>query len=127
MSVFNHRLSRTRGANACAGRAVAPRSPRGRGTKCTVEARFGGNIQRQLNPKGVQACAPACPQWLVAICAFFAFTFTALAADSTISISARQRYPCNGLVDLHFTITGTSDAKYDTAFCSESFRLKEAT
>ena len=93
--VFNHRLSRTRGANACAGRAVAPLPPRGRGTR------------------------PACPQWLVAICAFFAFTLTAPAADPTISISARQRYPWNGLVDLNFTITGTSGTKYDTSFTAK--------
>ena len=92
---IDHRHSRTRGANACAGRAVAPLPPRGRGTR------------------------PACPQWLVAICAFFAFTLTAPAADPTISISARQRYPWNGLVDLNFTITGTSGTKYDTSFTAK--------
>lgn len=90
--VFNHRLSRTRGANACAGRAVAPR---GRGTR------------------------PAYPQWLVAICTFFAFTLTAPAANPTISISAWQRYPWNGLVDLNFTITGTNGTKYDTSFTAK--------
>ena len=62
---------------------------------------------------------PACPQWLVAICAFFAFTLTALAADPTISVSARQRFPWNGLVDLNFTITGTSGTKYDTSFMAK--------
>ena len=88
MSVFNHRLSRTRGANACAGR----------GTR------------------------PACPQWVAVICTCLAIsltTLTALAANPTISVSARQRFPWNGLVDLNFTITGTSGTKYDTSFMAK--------
>ena len=39
-----------------------------------------------------------------------------LAADPAISVSAKQRYPWNGLVDLKFTITGDSGTKYDTSF-----------
>lgn len=38
------------------------------------------------------------------------------AAEPTISVSARQRYPWNGLVDVRFTITGESGVKYDTSF-----------
>ena len=41
------------------------------------------------------------------------------AAEPTISVSARQRYPWNGLVDLNFTITGTSGTKYDTSFTAK--------
>ena len=43
----------------------------------------------------------------------------ALADDPTISVSAQQRYPWNGLVDLYFTITGTSGTKYDTSFTAK--------
>ncbi len=48
-----------------------------------------------------------------------AVTVSAFAADPTISVSARQRYPWNGLVDLNFTITGTSGTKYDTSFTAK--------
>ena len=41
---------------------------------------------------------------------------TGLAADPTITVSAKQRYPWNGLVDLQFTITGDAGTKYDTSF-----------
>ena len=85
----------TCGPRTKAGRSVAPRPPHGRGTH------------------------PACPQWLAAICALFALTLTALADDPTISVSAQQRYPWNGLVDLNFTITGTSGTKYDTSFTAK--------
>ena len=51
--------------------------------------------------------------------AFFALAFTALAADPAITVSAKQRYPWNGLVDLQFTITGTSGTKYDTSFTAK--------
>ena len=46
-------------------------------------------------------------------------TLTALADDPTISVYAQQRYPWNGLVDLHFTITGASGTKYDTSFTAK--------
>ena len=41
------------------------------------------------------------------------------AADPAITVSAKQRYPWNGLVDLHFTITGTSGMRYDTSFTAK--------
>jgi uncharacterized repeat protein (TIGR02543 family) len=44
---------------------------------------------------------------------------TALAAEPTISVFARQRYPWNGLVDVHFTITGDAGTKYDTSFTAK--------
>ena len=44
---------------------------------------------------------------------------TALAADPAISVSIRQRYPWNGLVDLNFTITGTSGTQYATSFTAK--------
>ena len=43
----------------------------------------------------------------------------ALAADPGITVSARQRYPWNGLVDVHFTITGDAGTKYDTSFTAK--------
>ena len=42
-----------------------------------------------------------------------------LAADPGITVSARQRYPWNGLVDLNFTITGDAGTKYDTSFTAK--------
>ena len=41
------------------------------------------------------------------------------AAEPTITVSARQRYPWNGLVDVHFTITGDAGTKYDTSFTAK--------
>lgn len=41
------------------------------------------------------------------------------AADPAITVSARQRYPWNGLVDLNFTITGDAGTKYDTSFTAK--------
>ena len=41
------------------------------------------------------------------------------AADPGITVSARQRYPWNGLVDINFTITGESGTKYDTSFAAK--------
>lgn len=35
------------------------------------------------------------------------------------NIVAKQRYPWNGLVDLHFTITGDAGTKYDTSFTAK--------
>lgn len=43
----------------------------------------------------------------------------AIATPAVSDISARQRYPWNGLVDLRFTITGTSGTKYDTSFVAK--------
>ena len=82
-------------ANARAGRAVAPLPPLGRGTR------------------------PACPQWLAAICTCFALALTSFAADPAITVSAQQRYPWNGLVDLRFTVTGESGTKYATSFTAK--------
>ena len=46
--------------------------------------------------------------------------FAVIAAVPTISVTARQRYPWNGLVDLNFTITGTSGTKYNTSFMAKN-------
>ena len=46
-------------------------------------------------------------------------SLAAFAADPGITVSARQRYPWNGLVDLHFTITGDAGVKYDTSFTAK--------
>lgn len=35
------------------------------------------------------------------------------------NIAARQRYPWNGLVDLHFTLAGDSGVKYETSFTAK--------
>ena len=56
---------------------------------------------------------------VVTIGAYFAISFAAIAADPAITVSAKQRYPWNGLVDLQFTITGTSGTKYDTSFTAK--------
>ena len=44
---------------------------------------------------------------------------SAVAAPAVSDISARQRYPWNGLVDLKFTITGESGMKYDVSFTAK--------
>lgn len=46
---------------------------------------------------------------------------SAMALDyvEVIDVAARQRYPWNGLVDLHFTITGDAGTKYDTSFTAK--------
>ncbi len=44
---------------------------------------------------------------------------TALAADPAISVSIRQRYPWNGLVDINFTITGEEGTRYYTSFAAD--------
>ena len=41
------------------------------------------------------------------------------AADPGITVSARQRYPWSGLVDINFTITGDAGKKYDTSFTAK--------
>ena len=66
-----------------------------------------------------RVCAPRTPHWLVAVCTFFALALTSFADDPGITVSARQRYPWNGLVDLKFTITGTSGTRYDTSFTAK--------
>ena len=43
-------------------------------------------------------------------------SLAAFASDPGITVSARQRYPWNGLVDLRFTVTGESGTKYATSF-----------
>ena len=42
--------------------------------------------------------------------------FASCLAATVSDVTARQRYPWNGMVDLNFTITGTSGMKYDTSF-----------
>ena len=44
---------------------------------------------------------------------------SAIATPAVSDISVRQRYPWNGLVDLKFTVTGTSGARYDTSFTAK--------
>ena len=51
--------------------------------------------------------------------AIFGMAWAAVAADSGITVSAQQRYPWNGLVDVHFTITGDAGTKYDTSFTAK--------
>ena len=61
-----------------------------------------------------------CPQRaLVVIYAILGMILVTFAADPAITVSAKQRYPWNGLVDLKFTITGTSGTKYDTSFTAK--------
>ena len=55
---------------------------------------------------------------LLAVAAF-GTSLAVFAADPTITVSARQRYPWNGLVDVHFTITGDAGTKYDTSFTAK--------
>ena len=50
---------------------------------------------------------------------FFALALAALAADPTLTVFAQQRYPWNGLVDLHFTITGEEGKQYATSFTAK--------
>lgn len=45
--------------------------------------------------------------------------FVANAAATVSDVTAQQRYPWNGKVDLKFTITGESGTKYDTSFVAK--------
>ena len=56
---------------------------------------------------------------MVSLVLLFCVAVSAVAAEPGILVEARQRYPWNGLVDLHFTITGTSDTRYDTSFTAK--------
>ena len=46
-------------------------------------------------------------------------SLVAFASDPGITVSVRQRYPWNGLVDINFTITGDAGTKYDTSFTAK--------
>ena len=72
-----------------------------------------------INARPGRARALRAPHLLVAVCTFFALALTSFAADPAITVSAQQRYPWNGLVDLHFTITGDAGTKYDTSFTAK--------
>ena len=72
-----------------------------------------------INARPGRARSPSAPHWLVTVCSFFALALTSFAADPAITVSARQRYPWNGLVDVHFTITGDAGTKYDTSFTAK--------
>ena len=56
---------------------------------------------------------------IVSLVLLFGVAVSAVAAEPGITVEARQRYPWNGLVDLKFTITGTSGTKYDTSFTAK--------
>ena len=71
------------------------------------------------NARPGRARSSRAPHWLVFVCTFFALALTSFAADPGVTVSARQRYPWNGLVDLHFTITGDAGTKYDTSFTAK--------
>ena len=67
-----------------------------------------------------RARSPSAPRGRAAlVAAMITIAITTLADDPTISVSARQRYPWNGLVDVHFTITGDAGTKYDTSFTAK--------
>ena len=72
-----------------------------------------------VNARPGRARTPAAPHLLVAVCTFFALALTFFAAEPGITVSARQRYPWNGLVDINFTITGDAGTKYDTDYLCE--------
>ena len=96
---FNHGQTRTTLTNVRVGRARTPAAP-------------------HIATSG-RACAPRTLHWLVTVCSFFALVLTSFASDPAITVSARQRYPWNGLVDINFIITGTSGTKYDTSFTAK--------
>ena len=96
---FNHRLSRTTLTNVRVGRARTPAAP-------------------HIATPG-RARSPSAPHWIVAVCTFFALALTSFAAEPGITVSARQRYPWNGLVDINFAITGDAGTKYDTSFTAK--------
>ena len=56
---------------------------------------------------------------IISLVLLFGVAVSAVAAEPEITVEARQRYPWNGLVDLHFTITGDAGTKYDTSFTAK--------
>lgn len=69
-----------------------------------------GKVKRRMKMK---------KRWLLVAMLAHVCASAGLAADPTITVQARQRYPWNGLVDINFTITGTSGTKYDTSFTAK--------
>lgn len=57
--------------------------------------------------------------FLAHICARTILAGAALAAEPAISVTAKQRYPWNGLVDVDFTVAGDSGSKYKVAFAAK--------
>ena len=54
------------------------------------------------------------------LCAALCFSSLLIATAATVSdVTARQRYPWNGLVDLHFTITGDAGTQYAISFTAK--------
>ena len=49
----------------------------------------------------------------------FALSYMTVFAATVSDVTARQRYPWNGMVDVEFTITGESGVKYDTSFLAK--------
>ena len=96
---FNHRLSRTTLTNVRVGRARTPAAP-------------------HIATPG-RARSPSAPHWIVAVCTFFALALTSFAAEPGITVSARQRYPWKGVLDINFAITGDAGTKYDTSFTAK--------
>lgn len=72
-----------------------------------------------INARPGRARSPSVPHWRVAVSTFFALVLIAFASDPAITVSARQRYPWNGLVDINFAITGDAGTKYDTDYLCE--------
>ena len=100
---WNHGRTRTRCANACAGRGFSETAERKRGVSVLVCGLFNHGLH------GLASLTFA----------IFGMAWAAVAAEPTISVEARQRYPWNGLVDLNFTITGDAGTKYDTSFTAK--------
>lgn len=54
------------------------------------------------------------------LCAALCFSSLLIATAATVSdVTARQRYPWNGLVDINFTISGDAGKKYATSFTAK--------
>ena len=80
------------------------------GGKCVRDRR--GEREEMTKNRILKCIAHVCA--IAGLCAS-----TGLAAEPAITVSAKQRYPWNGLVDLQFTITGDSGVKYDTSFTAK--------
>ena len=104
MKMFlNHGHTRTTLTNVRAGKEISKFAERKRGVSVLVC----GLINHGLH--GLAALTLAC----------FGMAWAAFAAEPTISVEARQRYPWNGLVDINFTITGDAGTKYETSFTAK--------
>ena len=118
--VFLRRLVVPRTEHRCEGTPLFFSAPGGRGLwvdRARKNVRDWMGICNLINHGWTRIWFANAHRYCVMVCAVM-LGGLAIAAES-ISITATPRYPWNGKVDLHFTITGDAGTKYDTSFVAK--------